>query len=62
MERADEYWTLAQLHGVERDAYLEDIVEAFAIDDDEAAQIRTEADAMTARFRDLFPEQAPGQA
>lgn len=62
MERADEYWTLAQLHGVERDAYLEDVVEAFAIDEREAAQIRAEADEMTARFRALFPDQAAGQA
>lgn len=61
MERADEYWTLAQLHGVERDAYLEDLVEAFAIDEDEAAAIREEAEAMTARFRALFPDEASEQ-
>ena len=58
MERADEYWTLAQLHGVEHDAYLDVLGEAIALGDDEAARIRGEAEAMTARFRSLFPEQA----
>ena len=58
MERADEYWTLAQLHGVEREAYLDELVSALALDDDEAARIRAEATEMVARFRTLFPEKA----
>lgn len=55
MERADEYWTLAQLRGVEHDAYVEEIVDAFAVSADEATQFRTEAKAMTTRFKALFP-------
>lgn len=58
MERADEYWTLARLHGVEREVYLDELVEALAIDEEEAAAIRAEAEAMTERFRSLFPGQA----
>lgn len=54
MERADDYWTLAQLQGLEREAYLTEIVEANAIDADEAAAIRAEAEQMIARFQQLF--------
>ena len=57
MERADEYWTLARLHGVEREVYLDELVEALAIDEEEAEAIRAEALAMTERFRSLFPDQ-----
>jgi hypothetical protein len=58
MERADDYWTLAQLQGLERDAYLDEIVEANAIDADEATAIRAEAERMLLRFQTLFPERA----
>lgn len=56
MERADEYWTLAQLRGVEREAYLHDLVDALAVDAAEAEQIRAEAERMVARFQALFPD------
>ena len=58
MERADDYWTLAQLQGLERDASLDEIVEANAIDADEATAIRAEAERMLLRFQTLFPERA----
>jgi hypothetical protein len=58
MERADDYWTLAQLRGLERDALLDEIVGANAIDADEAAAIRAEAEEMLLRFRTLFPDRA----
>jgi hypothetical protein len=56
MERADDYWTLAQLQGLEREAYLDEIVEANAIDADEAAAIRAEAQQMILRFQQLFAD------
>lgn len=56
MERADEYWTLAQLHGVEREAYLDELLEALALDEAEAERLRDEAAEMVARFQTLFPE------
>jgi hypothetical protein len=58
MERADDYWTLAQLQGLERDVYLDEIVGANALDADEAAAIRAEAEEMILRFRTLFPDRA----
>ncbi len=58
MERADDYWTLAQLRGLERDAFLDELVEANALDADEAEAIRAEARQMLARFQSLFPNQA----
>ena len=58
MERADEYWSLAQRRGVEYDSRLDVLVDALALSADEATQIRAEAEAMTERFRSLFPEQA----
>ncbi len=57
MERADDYWTLAQLRGLERDAFLDEFVEANALDADEAEAIRAEAGRMLARFQSLFPNQ-----
>ncbi|MDX1530728.1 MAG: hypothetical protein R3362_04310 [Rhodothermales bacterium] len=59
MERANEYWTLAHLHGPEREQYLDAYVEAVALDRDEAAALRAEAERMTRRFYELFPERAP---
>jgi hypothetical protein len=58
MERADDYWTLAQLRGLERDAFLDEIVGANAIDDAEAASLRAEAEAMMQRYRQLFGDRA----
>ena len=58
MERADEYWALAQLHGVAYEARLDEFVDAFALSADEGVQLRAEAEAMRARFRSLFPEHA----
>lgn len=58
MERADEYWTLAQLRGVTYDARLDDFVDAFALNADEAVRLRAEAETMKARFQSLFPEHA----
>lgn len=58
MDRAAEYWTLAQHPGPEREAYLDEIISVFAIDEAEAATIRAEARQMIDRFQALFPEQA----
>jgi len=58
MERADDYWTLAQLRGLERDAFLDEIIGANAIDDDEAAALRAEAEDMMQRYQHLFGDQA----
>jgi hypothetical protein len=55
MERADDYWSLAQLRGLERDAFLDELVEANALDAAEAEQIRAEARHMLDRFQSLFP-------
>ncbi len=55
MERADDYWSLAQLRGLERDAFLDELVEANALDAAEAEQIRAEAQQMLDRFQSLFP-------
>lgn len=60
MERAEEYWMLAQLHGLERGVYLQEIIDALALDEAEAARIREEAERMVRRFYELFPEQEPG--
>ncbi len=56
LDKADEYWTLARLRGPERDAYLGQIIEVFAVNEAEAAAVRAEAERMTERFRSLFPE------
>ena len=58
MERAEEYWALAQLHGVAYDARLDEFVDAFALSADEGVRLRAEAEAMKARFRSLFPKHA----
>ena len=57
MERADDYWSLAQLRGLEQDAFLDELVEVHAIDEAEAEQIRAEAEQMLDRFESLFPNQ-----
>lgn len=58
MERADEYWTLAHLQGLEREAYLDELVDAIALDADEAEAVRAEARTMLARFQSLFPNRS----
>ncbi len=56
MDRANEYWTLVQLHGPEHEAHLDEILSVFAVNEAEAAAIRTEAAQMIVRFETLFPE------
>ncbi|MEM1042058.1 MAG: hypothetical protein AAGI91_05455 [Bacteroidota bacterium] len=57
MDRADEYWTLAHLHGPERAAHLDGILSVFAVNEAQADALRREAEQMTDRFQSLFPEQ-----
>jgi hypothetical protein len=58
MERASDYWHLAQLPEHEQQAYLNALARAHAGTPEDVDRVREEAGRMVARFYTLFPERA----
>lgn len=58
VERANQYWRLAEMPELDREHILKDVLKALAQDDTSLVALEMEANQMIARYFELFPERA----